>query len=620
MCGINGIVGRDEETVTRMVASTGHRGPDGTGIFVSDMVTLGHNLLAITDNPKEGHQPFVSPDKRYALVYNGEIYNYEALRKELESLGDQFSTKGDTEVLFKGMVRFGEKFLDRLDGMFALAFYDEGKGTLLLARDRFGIKPLYLAKIGGRSAFSSEVRGLLAAGGEAKLDIDAVKLFFYFGYVPGPKTLFRGIEKLSPGLSITFDLRSKKETRRWFTEKSLPEGPKEIVHLREALRDVLGRSVIAHTMGLRPFGLFLSGGMDSTALLHELAQREKSLIKTYTTRFEAKDGRYNEDADLAKRLAGDYHIDHHELLITEQDFIDAIPATMRAMEEPRYNHSTPAYWLLSREAAKDIVVVLDGSGGDELFLGYPKYLVAKNILERYARYPKLLADVASSYRAWKSGVLPFGRFASFEEPLATWALVNRIMPVVGNPAFRFMKDFDVRQVVGELRAIDGPSMRNPQEDSLNSVAALDQFFWLADENFLRTDKIAMHFGLEGRFPFLARDVVAYAESLSSEEKISLELKRPIREAYRGVLPAYITEKRKSGWNAPVPEWMGSELGKVVRGALSKEYYPPTAELFDFDALHRETLDGISEHSLATIKKFLPIFYFQVWAKEFNTTI
>lgn len=620
MCGINGIVGKDEALVARMVASTRHRGPDGSGVFSSELITLGHNLLAITDDPKSGHQPFVSADRRHALVYNGEIYNYETLRAELEALGDRFSTKGDTEVLFRGLVRFGDKFLDRLDGMFALAFYDEGKGTLLLARDRSGIKPLYLANVGGRFAFSSEIRGLLAAGAGAKLDIDAAKLFFYFGYVPGPKTLFRGVEKLSPGLAITIDLRSKKETRKWFVEKTLPEGPEDIAHSADALRDVLGRSTRAHTMGLRPFGLFLSGGMDSTALLHELSLREKSLIRTYTTRFDAKDERYNEDADLAKRLSEDYRVNHHELFITERDFIDAITATMRAMEEPRYNHSTPAYFLLAQEAAKDIVVILDGSGGDELFLGYPKYLVAKNIFERYARYPKLFANIASSYRAWKSGVLPPGRITSFQEPIATWALVNRIMPVVGNPAFRFMKGFDVRNAVRELRGIDAPEIRVSNADVLDAVSTLDRFFWLADEDFLRTDKIAMHFGLEGRFPFLGRDVVSYARSIPGEERVSPELKRPMREAYRGVLPAYITEKKKSGWNAPVPEWMGSELGKVVRETLSNEYYPPTAELFDFDALRRETLDGVTEHSLATIKKFLPIFYFQVWSKEFGVII
>jgi asparagine synthase (glutamine-hydrolysing) len=355
-------------------------------------------------------------------------------------------------------------------------------------------------------------------------------------------------------------------------------------------------------------------------LLHELAQTEKSLIKTYTTRFEAKDERYNEDADLAKRLSGDYRIDHHEVLITEHDFIDAIPATMRAMEEPRYNHSTPAYWLLSREASKDIVVVLDGSGGDELFLGYPKYLNARNILKRYEKYPKAIGDIMGSYRAWKTGVLSFGNFESFKEPIETWALINRIMPVVGNSAFTFMKGFDIRGAAKELRGIDAPSIRNPQDDALNAVAALDRFFWLADEDFLRTDKIAMHFGLEGRFPFLARDVVDYAESIVGEEKISPELKRPMREAYRGVLPGYITEKKKSGWNAPVPEWMSGKLGEVVRGTLSNEYYGPTGELFDFDVLRKEALDGVDGHSLVTIKKFLPIFYFQVWAKEFNITI
>lgn len=620
MCGINGIAGRDETAIKKMVEATAHRGPDGSGVFASEFVTLGHNLLAITDNPKEGHQPFVSPDHRHALVYNGEIYNYETLRKELEALGERFSTKGDTEVLFKGLSRFGEKYLARLDGMFALAFYDEGKGTLLLARDRAGIKPLYISRIDGRFAFSSEVRGLLAAGVPAKLDHDAAKLFFYFGYVPGPRTLFHGVTKVSPGEAIVLDVRAGVERTFWFAQGPLPKAKEEVPHSAGELRETLGRSTGAHTMGLRPFGLFLSGGMDSTALLHELSLREKSLIKTYTTRFDAKDERYNEDADLAKRLSSDYRIDHHELFISERDFIDAIPNVVRAMEEPRYNHSTPAYWLLAREAAKDIVVVLDGSGGDELFLGYPKYLSARNILRRYDRFPRALADLAASYRAWKSGILAFPRLASFSEPLSVWALVNRIIPVVGNPALPSMRGFDIRDAVRTLGGAIAPEILEHEDDELETVAALDRFFWLADEDFLRTDKIVMHFGLEGRFPFLGRDVIRYARSIPSEERVSPELKRPLREAYRGVLPAYITEKRKSGWNAPVPEWMGGELGKVVRETLTKDYHPGTADLFDFDALRKNALDSVSEHSLATIKKFLPIFYFQVWAREFDVTL
>ncbi len=617
MCGINGIIGRDEERVKRMNEATRHRGPDGTGIFVSDDVTLGHNLLAITDDPNSGRQPFVSPDETYALAYNGEMYNYEELKKELEGYGDRFSTRGDTEVLFKGLTRFGGNFLHKLDGMFALAFYDRKKGTLLLARDTAGIKPIHTAMIDGRLAFSSEIRGLLSAGAGSKLDIEAAQMFFLMGYVPGRKTLFAGISKLAPGEAATIDIESGEMKKERYTEGFLP-AEASIEHSPKRLREVLGDSAKRHTMGLRPFGLFLSGGMDSTALLHELSLRVPDMIRTYTTRFEAKDPSINEDADLAARLANEYRIDHHEFLVREKDFIDAVVPTIQAMEEPRYNHSTPAYWLLTQEAAKDIVVLLDGTGGDELFLGYPKYLNARNIARRYERWPKTLMDLGYGYKEWTGGLMPWGHIASLSDPTTLWMYINKIMPVVGNRTIRKMGRANLRTLAARIRQETPGNLFSPL-DKVSGIAMRDRYYWLADEAFLRTDKIAMHFGLEGRFPFLARDVVRYAESMSAKERMTPSLKRPMREAYEGTLPPYITGKRKSGWNAPVAEWMNGEFGAFVREVLSKEYYMPTNELFDLHALQKDTLRGVSVHSLATLKQFLPIFFFQVWAREFKIT-
>ena len=373
-------------------------------------------------------------------------------------------------------------------------------------------------------------------------------------------------------------------------------------------------------MGLRPFGLFLSGGLDSTALLHELKQHDPALINTYSTRFETNDQRYNEDADFAKRLSEQYQINHHELLVTESNFIETIPKVISAMEEPRYNHSTPAYWLLMQEAAKDIVVVLDGSGGDELFGGYPKYLNGKNIRERYLKYPKLPLDIGYQYKLWKEGLLELGSWASLEQPLVRWIYMNKIIPPVGNPAYRFMHGFDLSAAAKLIGSHASPRASELSSDPEEALMQLDRLFWLADEDFLRADKIAMHFGVEGRFPFMGDNVVSFAEHISSSEKLFPQLKNPMRIAYEGVLPDYITNKKKTGWNAPFAEWMSGELGEMVRATLSDDYYPPTAELFNFNELKRNALDGITEFNLSHLKKFLPIFYFQVWAKEFNVTL
>ena len=598
-----------------MNEATKHRGPDGVGIFRDDHVTFGQNLLAIMETPIRGHQPFVSPDENHVLIFNGEIYNYQALRKELEGEGVHFDTHGDTEVVFRGLMRHGATFFARLDGMFAIAFYDKQKQKVYLARDRAGMKPLYIAHYEGALIFSSEIRGLLAYGVRPVLDMEATKLFFLFGYPPTAKTMFEGIKKLPAGAYREINLTTNEEHDEWFgwSDRTLPNATFTPISMRQQF----GSTVHAHTMGLRPFGIFLSGGLDSTIVLHELAQREKNLVKTYTTRFETKDARYNEDADLASRLTGDYHIDHHELLVTERDFIDAYESAIVAMEEPRYNHSVPAYWLLAQMASSDITVVLDGSGGDELFLGYPRYFNAVNIEAKYATYPKQLLNLYYTLRGASEGLVHLPHTLDLSKLSDEWCYVNKITPPSRNPAFKFMGDFDITKAGAMLREGSAPPLTSPLSDRTNAIAELDRWFWLANEDFMRTDKINMHFGMEGRFPFLANDVVRYANSISSKEKLAQGTKGLMREAYRGLLPDYIINKKKTGWSAPVGEWMSHDFGRMVGEILSKEYYPPTNALFDFDALKRRELDGKTAFTLHDLKQFLPIVQFQVWAKAFK---
>lgn len=617
MCGINGFVGDGHEkgVIERMNEATKHRGPDGVGVFSDGSVFLGHNLLAIADTPENGRQPFLSPDQSYALVYNGEIYNYLALRKKLEVEGEHFETAGDTEVLFKGLMRHGAAFLDNLDGMFAFAFYDKKRHTLLLARDVSGMKPLYYSVQGLSIVFSSEIRGLMAYGVEPVLNLEAAKLFFLFGYVPTDETLFQTVQKLPPGAAMTINLSTKEKRIERFGWKQRSDN---VLFDGEAIRKRIDHSVSEHTMGLRPFGLFLSGGLDSTIILNTLSSTSGNLVKTYTTRFEAADNRYNEDADLARRLTHDYRIDHHELLVTERLFMDHYEDAISVMEEPRYNHSVPAYWLLAREAARDITVVLNGSGGDELFLGYPRYISAENIQEKYRRFPPALLDIFYSLRAAREGIVAPGRFLHLGRLLDRWAYINKITSARSS-AFRFMHGFDMKNALALLSSLDAPPVMEPLFDSLNAVGELDRYFWLANEEFIRTDKIIMHFGMEGRFPFLGRDVVRMGNGIPSSEKIAGGPKSLLRNTYSTTLPRYILEKKKTGWNAPVPEWMCGAFGKMVADILSSEYYPETATLFDFDALKRNEL-GKSTYTLADLKRFLPIVQFQVWARSFGVKV
>lgn len=612
MCGINGITWRDEELILRMNGAIRHRGPDGTGRFVDDHVSLGHNLLAITDTPANSAQPVVSSDGRYVLVYNGEIYNYRALRDDLRREGDEFITDADTEMLFAGLVRHGSAFLEQLDGMYAIAFYDARAGTLLMARDPAGIKPLYWS-VGSRGlVFSSELRGLFAAGIPRTLDATAAELYLALGYVPGPGTLVAGVCKLCPGQYLQYRLDGCTVTTGWtgrWRDRDLPDVTGDI---NAVIRQTVGASARSQTMGLRPFGLYLSGGLDSGIILHEMTSGSGPKFKTYTTRFEVPAGLardFNEDADVARRLCGDYGVEHRELVVRADEYAEAYEAAVQAIEEPRWNPGIGAYWLLAREAAKDIVVVLNGSGGDELFFGYPKYLESRRISERYARYPRIFVDLWYTASALHKGRVPIGRLLHLSEPLQRWAYLNRISD---RGAFA--------AIVDALQSVDYPALRRPLADAENAVAELDRLFWLADEEYIRTDKISMHFGMEGRFPLMGRDVVRLANATPSEVKLRVgTTKHLLRQAYRGHLPDYVVNKAKTGWKAPVGHWMGGPFGELVRQALSAEYYGGLEGFIDPGAVRTRFVDGVGHFSTRTMKNFLPVVALQIWARHFNIT-
>jgi asparagine synthase (glutamine-hydrolysing) len=613
MCSINGFNWQDQDLVRAMNEATKHRGPDGTGSFCDEQISLGHDLLAIADVAEASIQPFVTPDKDFALVFNGEIYNYRELRTELIAKGEIFRTDSDTEVLFAGLRKQGAAFIDRLEGMFAFAFYDKRRATLLLARDQAGMKPLYYYHQDGRFIFSSELRGLLLHDLPRKLDREAASLYFSLGYVPGQKTMITGIKKLRPAELLSFDLRNGKLSHNWHSQGLRRSGEAS----DEDLSFRFGRAVKAHTMGKRPYGLYLSGGMDSTAILFELAKFQKGNIKTYSTAFVTSDKAINEDAQAAKRLCRDFAIDHHELLISEQDLIAATIPTIRALEEPRYHISMPAYYLLAREASRDITVVLSGSGGDETFLGYPRYLESQRLSRRYGRYPAALLDWWYGRKRQDFFIHDKDLRLHLSRPLDRWLYLNQVNRIRRTDYDRYFR-FDSFSLLDYLASSQYPALQSLLTDSENAQAELDRLFWLADEDFIRSDKIMMQFGLEGRFPFVADDLIRFANRVPSAKKLGPgQTKYLFRQAYAGKLPDYIVNKKKSGWYAPTAEWMSSAYGDFVREVLMPSYYPETAELFDLEAICHDFIDGVDKHKLKSLKRFMPVFSFQIWAREFG---
>lgn len=600
---------------------TKHRGPDGTGIFCDSRVSLGHNLLAVIDKPENSGQPFISQDKNYLLVYNGEIYNHRQLRQELEQTGIKFFSQTDTEVLLNGLIKYGRDFLAKIDGMFAFAFYDLRQKTLFLARDASGMKPLYYYHQRDKFIFSSEIRGLLASSGILrKLDATASNIYFTLGYVPGEKTLIKNIFKLCPGQCLTYNLTTNKLTIDWFKIKDRFNNNGQDFDPSD-FRKMIREAVLGHTIGLRPYGLYLSGGLDSTIILHELSGYNKELINTYTTRFATKESGLNVDADFAKRLTKQYNINHHELLITEDDFIKATEETIKTLEEPRYNFSVPAYWLLAKEASKEVVVVLCGDGGDELFLGYPRYLESAKIESRYNKYSATVLNFMYTLNHFKQGRLAFGQTLKPGNLLDRWAHLNRINPFLPKKIFKFSENFNTADLAAYIANQHYPQIAEPLPDQQNALAEFERMFWLADENLIRADKIMMHYSLEGRFPFLADKIIRYANGLSSKIKLKNNvLKYIVRESYKDILPDFIINKPKTGWYAPGVFWMNSGFGDFVKEVLKNEYYQPTSGLFDLKYVRGKYVDSVEQFTLANVKRFLPIFSFQIWAKTMGVSL
>lgn len=611
MCGIHGFTFESAPLIEQMVERAHHRGPDGSSTLVHSGISLGHNLLAITETPERSQQPWVAQSGLGTLLFNGEVYNHRLLGEYLGSKGVALRSECDTEVVCEGLDAFGISFLEQLDGMFALAWIDHRNRTLLLARDRHGTKPLYYAEHKGVLIFSSEIASLLTHALPRSLHPLAFQLYLEFGYVPGPLTLLEGIRKITPGEYREFALNK----RSWDKVGSLQRLPKPIHEPFDAqlYRQYANQAVKKTLSGRRSIGLYLSGGLDSSIMLHEASQCT-SHIRTFTTRFEVpakKEQRYNSDADVARTLSDTYGTTHHELLITESDFIAAIEPSFEALEEPRYNRSSPAYYLMAKEvASKRVVVALMGEGGDELMAGYP------SVYERIVRFQRFLPwlprPVAGAITTWAACLR--GEFSwrlplsSLSDPVARWYYATAFRPHERWRAFNV--NYQGRSLMSYVRGwVPNHACSG---DILNDQMYLESVAWLAEDCLIRDDKLGMHFGIESRFPFLTRDIVEYSRGLPSSMKYSGNSYKVLpRLAYQDILPPQVLQKGKSGWAAPVEEWYWrSRLKSALAEYLSESFYFPTSKLFNFPLLRSEK----------SLKSIFTVISFQSWARRLGVVV
>lgn len=620
MCGIVGWMvaagsSPGEASLRAITDTLVHRGPDGGGTWATltadggHEVAFGHRRLSIID-AAGGHQPMVSADGRITLTFNGEIYNYVELRDELRRLGHAFRTDSDTEVLIEAYRAWGEDCVLRLRGMFAFALFDADSQSVLIARDAFGKKPLFLSRSPGRIAFASEIEALSALPGfDRGLDWSALDAFLVDRYVPGPSTFFRAIRKLAPGCLGTWR-RGVLDVRRYFTPPFATTEP-DVTDFGEAVR--LFETAFDEAVRLRmrsdaPFGAFLSGGLDSSAVVAAMARHGGRRLRTFAVGF--PEAAYSE-LDHARTVADLFGTDHTECVIGPQDFLDAWPDALRHRGAPVSETADIPILLLSRRAGQSVKMVLTGEGSDELMAGYPKHRAEHYLGLYHGVVPGALHD-----RIVKPAIdaLPYGmrRIKVLANALSERDPQARMRRWFGGVSRAESAALTGRPSGG---AVDGYPFSSQRGSSLRRTLFFDQTSWLPDNLLERGDRMMMAASIEGRMPFmdveLARLVARFPDRFLIGHPKG---KAVLRAAAAKVLPASILNRKKVGFRVPINEWFRGpfrdRLGDLLSSGESETRRILRAS--EIDRLVGEHAEGRSNHekvlwSLCNLELFLRSF-------------
>jgi asparagine synthase (glutamine-hydrolysing) len=621
MCGISGLItasGKpiDRDTLERMTERLRHRGPDDGGIWTGGsgnvQVGLGNRRLSILDLSPRGHMPMASVDGRWRITYNGEIYNFREIRRELEALGHVFQSDTDTEVALYAYAQWGAECLQRFNGMFAFAIWDQQERSLFVVRDRLGVKPLHFAEWNGTFAFASEIKALLACPTlPTELDLDALDLYLTFRVIPHPYTIFKSVRKLAPGHYLIWKDGRLVDHAYWDVFGRIgAEGNghassnghrhnTSVASIKHDLYELVEDAVRVRMVSDVPLGVMLSGGIDSSVVAGLLARHSSSRIKTFTLGFLGAKGAlqgYDESA-LARQTAELLGSEHHELLASSELVRDTIPEALDHCDEPFATSSVIPTYLVSKLARADVKVALSGDGPDEIFAGYRAYLL-EPLANIYMKMPSLLRRglVEPAIRS-----LP----ASDASPLArnirrTQRFVNALDNVPSERFFRLTNKFydvpaediyDPRFRVLSLQLAERLyrgyyEESHLQRDLINPMLYVDSKIKLADHILTKVDLMSMKVGLEVRSPFLDYRVVESAFRIPGRLKINwFRKKHLLRETFKHVLPRHLLSLPKKGFEIPISEWLKRELremfldtvaapagGGVLNDALIKQLY------------------------------------------------
>jgi asparagine synthase (glutamine-hydrolysing) len=580
MCGIYGILtfdgGRrpDPATLSRMGHAIEHRGPDDEGSFVDDRMLLGMRRLSIID-VAGGHQPLTSEDGNVVVVANGEIYNFRELRAALERAGHRFATHSDCEVIVHLYEEHGDAFLGKLEGMFGLAVWDRRRRRLIVARDALGIKPIYYTQAAGQFAFASEAKALLELPNmRVRLDPAALAQYLSVGYVSAPSSLFEGVRKLLPGEAIVIENGAAAAHRFWHLPPQVDESLSQ-ADWAAATRAELERAVGAQMVSDVPIGAFLSGGIDSSAVVALMSRHTDRPVRTYSIGFRGSSGAelYNE-LPYARMVADAFKTEHHEIIV-QPDVAALLPDLIWHLDEPIADAAFITTYLVSKFAREDVTVILSGVGGDELFGGYNRYK-DEYYRARYRMIPR-------SMRRWLLEPIARRLPSDRHSPLLNKLRLARAFVLADSLGFeeryrRYMEVFDTAERTELLSSSAG--MREDclasafaasgATDGLRRLMDVDLATQLPEDLLMLTDKMSMAVSLECRVPLLDQRLVQMAARMPARYRMpGGNLKHTLKMALQGVLPDSILNRQKRGFGAPIGAWFKSELAPLLREVLSE---------------------------------------------------
>lgn len=586
MCGLSGEInfdGRpaDAGALQRMTEALAPRGPDGVGVVLRGPVGLGHRRLKIIDLSEKAQQPMADADLGITLAFNGCIYNYPELREELIGLGYRFFSHGDTEVIIKAWHAWGDRCVDRFLGMFAFVLHERDSGRLVIARDRFGIKPLYLAEQGKRLRFASTLPALLAAG-DVDRSIDPVGLHHYMTFhavVPPPHTLLKGVKKFPPATIRVIEADGRSTDRLYWEPdmtRHLEDARLTAEDWRDRVLDSLRTAVKRRMVADVPVGVLLSGGVDSSLVVGLLAELGQTDLMTFSVGFEAANGEKGDEFVYSDLIARHYGTRHHQIFVPHDRLMEALPGTIGAMSEPMVSYDNVGFYLLSQEVSKHIKVVQSGQGADEIFAGYhwyPPLVGADDPVETYAQ----------------------AFFDRSHETLKTQ--LNG----------EWMADTDVSRAL-----VEAHFARPGAETAVDKALRLDSQVMLVDDPVKRVDNMTMAWGLEARVPFLDHELVELAGRIPPEHKLAQGGKGVLKEAARQVIPAEVIDRKKGYFPVPALKYIQGPYLDLVRDALTSQaardrglFRPDYLErLFDNPTDHITPLRGSELWQAAVVEMWM----------------